>query len=142
MSERTIIVLDRWGPPSSFLSPASAAIAKSFIIKVPPPSPSSCLSPSQSVMLRAFCYARQNEQCSILFRQVPLFLVTFTYHARSHCSQFSVCCFCCCCCCCRVSLACRVLVFISHLASIARLRVAFCLLFPNLRRVQRLAAAS
>jgi hypothetical protein len=56
MSDRTIIVLDRWGPPSSLLSPASAAIAKSFIIKVPPPSPSSRLSPSTCAVRHALCF--------------------------------------------------------------------------------------
>jgi hypothetical protein len=55
MSERTIIVLDRWGPPSSLLSPASAAIAKSFIIKVPPPSASPSLSPSTCAIHHALC---------------------------------------------------------------------------------------
>jgi hypothetical protein len=55
MSERAIIVLDRWGPPSSLLSPASAAIGKNFIIKVPPPSPLSRLSPSTYAIRHALC---------------------------------------------------------------------------------------
>jgi len=55
MSERAIIVLDRWGPPSSLLSPASAAIGKNFIIKVPPPSPLWRLSPSTCAIRHALC---------------------------------------------------------------------------------------